>query len=130
KPFSMVELEARVRAVLRRTRQVDLAAHPGIIEAGDIQLDTISHQVVVRGRPVELAPKEFDLLHLLMSHPGKAFTQDEILDAVWGPEYIGAHELVYVHISWLRQKICVDPQHPRLVQTIRGVGYRFRPEES
>ena len=130
KPFSMVELEARVGAVLRRTRQVDLAAQPSIIEAGGIQLDAISHQVMVRGQVAELAPKEFDLLHLLMSHPGKALTLDEILDAVWGPEYIGAHELVYVHMSWLRQKICLDPQHPRLVQTVRGVGYRFTPEES
>ena len=65
-----------------------------------------------------------------MSHPRKAFTLDEILDAIWGPEYIGAHDLVYVHINWLRQKICVDPRHPQLVQTIHGVGYRFAPEES
>jgi DNA-binding response OmpR family regulator len=130
KPFSMAELEARVGAVLRRTRQVDLATQAGIIEAGDIQLDTTSHQVVVRGQPIELAPKEFDILRLLMSHPRKAFTLDEILDAIWGPEYIGAHDLVYVHINWLRQKICVDPRHPQLVQTIHGVGYRFAPEES
>jgi DNA-binding response OmpR family regulator len=130
KPFSMAELEARVAAVLRRTRQADPAAQPGLIETRDIQLDTISHQVVVRGRPVELAPKEFDILRLLMSHPGKAFTLDEILDAVWGSEYIGAHDLVYVHINWLRQKICVDPRHPQLVRTVRGVGYRLAPEGS
>jgi DNA-binding response OmpR family regulator len=128
KPFSMVELEARVGAVLRRTRQVNLAPHAGVIEAGGIQLDTISHQVMVRGQLVELAPKEFDLLHLLMSHPGKAFTLDEILDTVWGSEYIGAHDLIYVHINWLRQKICVDPRHPQLVQTVRGVGYRLALE--
>jgi two-component system KDP operon response regulator KdpE len=95
---------------------------------GEIWLDLVSHQVMVRGQPIELTPKEFDLLHLLMSRAGEMLTPNEILSVVWGPEYIGAHELVYVHVSWLRQKLGDDPHHPKYLHTVRGVGYRFLPE--
>ena len=130
KPFSLIELEARIAMVLRRIRKVSENPRAGIIEMSGIRLDPVSHQVIVRGRSVDLSPKEFDLLHLLMSRAGEALATNEILSVVWGPEYTGAHELVYVHISWLRQKLCVDPRNPQLIHTVRGVGYRFLPAES
>lgn len=129
KPFSLIELEARIGMVLRRT-QPRPGNSPEVIEMGGIRLDTKSHQVIVRGQPIELSPKEFDLLHLLMRQAGEALAANEILSKVWGPEYAGAHELVYVHISWLRQKLCLDPHNPKLIHTVRGVGYRFSPKES
>ena len=130
KPFSLIELEARIAMVLRRIRKVSENPRAGVIEMSGIRLDPVSHQVIVRGRSVDLSPKEFDLLHLLMSRAGEALATNEILSVVWGPEYTGAHELVYVHISWLRQKLCVDPRNPQLIHTVRGVGYRFLPAES
>lgn len=129
KPFSMVELEARIALVFRRLRQAQQPVLPEILDLGGVRLDPSSHQVLVRGVPVELTPKEFDLLHLLMSHAGQVLATNEILSTVWGSDYTGAFELVYVHISWLRQKLCLDSKQPRLIHTIRGVGYRFAPEE-
>jgi DNA-binding response OmpR family regulator len=130
KPFTMMELEARVNMVLRRTRQASQGLRSAAIEVGNIRLDPSSHEVVVHGQPIELSPKEFDLLHLLMSRAGEALTTNEILSVVWGPEYTGAHELVYVHVSWLRQKLGVDPRSSELIHTVRGVGYRFIPGEA
>ncbi len=128
KPFSMVELEARIDVVFRRLRQASQPS-PQVIDLGGIRLDVASHQVTVRGKLVDLTPTEFDLLHFLMSHPGKALTNNEILSSVWGPQYMGAFELVYVHVSWLRQKLAVEDQVQRFIQTVRGIGYRFAPEE-
>ncbi len=128
KPFSLIELEARIGAVLRRSQPASQTLLPDVVELGDIRLDTTSHQVSVRGQAVELSPKEFDLLYLLMSHAGQVVSTNEILSTVWGPEYLGAHELVWVHISWLRQKLGTDPQGPHLIRNVRGVGYRFVPE--
>jgi DNA-binding response OmpR family regulator len=130
KPFSLIELEARIAMVLRRIRKVSDSPRSGLVEISGIRLDPVSHEVIVRGQPIDLSPKEFDLLHLLMSRAGEALATNEILSVVWGPEYTGAHELVYVHISWLRQKLCVDPRVPQLIHTVRGVGYRFLPAES
>jgi DNA-binding response OmpR family regulator len=130
KPFSLIELEARIAMVLRRIRKVSETPRAGVVEMSGIRLDPVSHEVIVRGRSVDLSPKEFDLLQLLMSRAGEALATNEILSVVWGPEYTGAHELVYVHISWLRQKLCVDPSNPQLIHTVRGVGYRFLPAES
>jgi DNA-binding response OmpR family regulator len=128
KPFSMIELEARIGTVLRRTREDSQHLQASVMEVGEIRLEPASHQVTVRGLLIELTPKEFDLLHLLMSRAGEVLTTNEILSLVWGPEYIGAHDLVYVHVSWLRQKLCDNPRHPKLLHTVRGVGYRFIPE--
>ena len=130
KPFSLIELEARIAMVLRRSRRANENPRGSVIEMGGIRLDPASHQVIVRSQPVDLSPKEFDLLHLLMSRAGEALATNEILSVVWGPEYTGAHELVYVHISWLRQKLCVDQRDPQVIHTVRGVGYRFLPAES
>lgn len=129
KPFSLIELEARIGMVLRRTRQAAQSPRGDVIEISGVRLDTLSHQVTVQGAPVDLSPKEFDLLHLLMSRAGEALTANEILSQVWGPEYTGAHELVYVHVSWLRQKLRVNPDDAKLIHTVRGVGYRFLSAE-
>jgi DNA-binding response OmpR family regulator len=129
KPFSMIELEARIGTVLRRTREASQHLRTSVIEMGGIRLEPASRQMMVRGQLIELSLKEFDLLHLLMSRAGEVLTTNEILSAVWGPEYLGAHELVYVHVSWLRQKLGDNPRHPKLLHTVRGVGYRFMPEE-
>ena len=132
KPFSMIELEARIGMVLRRTRKFEnsQSLQASVIEKGGIRLDLANHQVFVKGQPIDLTPKEFDLLHLFMNRAGEVLTPNEILSTTWGPEYIGAHDLIYVHVSWLRQKLHDDPRHPKLLRTIRGVGYRFTPEES
>lgn len=129
KPFSMIELEARIGVALRRMRENNPSPVTSDIEIGGLRLDPVGHQVWLHDQPVILTPKEFDLLHFFMSRPGEMLTPNEILTAVWGPEYTGAHELVYVHVSWLRQKINDNPRHPKLLHTVRGVGYRFMLEE-
>jgi len=92
---------------------------------GNASLDPKSHEVVVRGKKVELPPKEFELLRLLMANAGTVLSTAYLLDAVWGEEFAGAVQVLYVHIGWLREKIEDDPRRPQLVQTVRGVGYKF-----
>lgn len=126
KPFSTDELIARIRAVLRRARPRP-ASPPTVLEAGGIRLDPVSRRVSVRGTPVALRPKEFELLRLLMLHRGEVLTRDTLLDQVWGPAFCGDVKTLAVHIRWLRQRIEEDPDNPRLLHTVRGVGYRFEP---
>lgn len=130
KPFRMRELLARVRVVLRRLRRESAPATEQELRVGDILLDARAHEVRVRGERVDLAPKEFELLRLLMANAGAALTSDYLLDAVWGEEFAGALQVLYVHMGWLRERIEVDPRHPRYIQTVRGVGYRLVPEEN
>ena len=92
---------------------------------GEIYLDVEAHRVEVRGRDVTLTPREFELLQLLMSNAGRALSRQEILDTVWGTEWFGDENVVEVFVRQLRRKIEVDPDRPRLVETVRGVGYRF-----
>ncbi|MBM3939952.1 MAG: response regulator transcription factor [SAR202 cluster bacterium] len=127
KPFSMRELLARVRAMLRRSRkQGDGAAPPNrVLRAGDLELDVTGHTARLRNEVLDLKPREFELLALLMEHRGRAFTRDNILERLWGHDYIGDPRTVDVHIRWLREKIEPDPGHPSRIITIRGVGYRF-----
>jgi two-component system alkaline phosphatase synthesis response regulator PhoP len=127
KPFSPRELVARVRAVLRRSGAVD-EAEPEIIENGVIRIDLRQHLVKVRGEEVELTPKEFDFLKLLLLNPGRAFTREFLLEHLWGYEYFGDTRTVDVHVRRLRQKIENDPANPEYLETVRGVGYRFRGE--
>jgi DNA-binding response OmpR family regulator len=131
KPFSMRELIARIRAQLRRLdMQPKSAAFPTVSQAGALTLNRDQHLVAKGGQPVELRPKEFDLLSVLMARPGHAFERGELLDAVWGPEWIGDTRTLDVHIRWLRQKLEDDPSEARYILTVRGLGYRFaRPEE-
>ncbi|MSQ12216.1 MAG: response regulator transcription factor [Dehalococcoidia bacterium] len=129
KPFSMRELLARVRALLRRPRLVKSGASPEapheVLRAGDLEIDLSAHTVNLRGAPVVLKPREFDLLALLVSNKGRAMTRDAVLERIWGHDYIGDTRTVDVHIRWLREKVEATPSAPKRIITIRGVGYRF-----
>ncbi len=123
KPFSMRELTARVRAVLRRAGSPSHV--PDVLRAADITLDRTSRVVAVGSRQVDLTPTEFDLLTVLMSSPGRAFSRLELLERVQDTDFEGYERTIDVHIRNLRAKIEPDPRHPRYIETIYGVGYRF-----
>lgn len=128
KPFSMRELLARVRAMLRRSRmasETPPSSRGELFKAGDIEIDLTSHTARLGGAALELKPREFDLLVLLVANKGRAFTRDQILERLWGHDYIGDTRTVDVHIRWLREKIEAAPGSPKRIITIRGVGYRF-----
>ncbi|RJO61173.1 MAG: DNA-binding response regulator [Dehalococcoidia bacterium] len=130
KPFGIRELMARVRAMLRRRQmlnQESSASRDGvtIIKADSIEMDETRHSVLLKGKPLELTPKEFDLLAFLVKNSGQVFKREQLLDRVWGYDYAGDTRTVDVHISWLRQKIENDSQHPQHLITLRGVGYKF-----
>lgn len=128
KPFSMPELLARVRNLLRRAASSptsDLAGRSEIIRSEDLTIDQISHSVTLGDKTIEMKPREFSLLALLASNKGRAFTRNQILERLWGHDYIGDSRTVDVHVRWLREKIELDPSKPRRIVTIRGLGYRF-----
>jgi len=127
KPFSPRELVARVRAVLRRSGAIE-EGEPDVIEIGDIKMDLRQHLVKIRGQEVELTPKEYDFLKLLLLNPGRAFTREFLLEHLWGYEYFGDTRTVDVHVRRLRQKIEGDAAEPSYLETVRGVGYRLRGE--
>jgi DNA-binding response OmpR family regulator len=128
KPFSPGELVARVRAHLRRVQLDSLPPKAdGVLSGGDIRLDAHNRSVEVNGIPVNLTAKEFDLLHYLMAHPGRAFSRDDLLDAVWDRNFFGDASTVTVHIRRLREKIERDPGRPTHVKVVWGVGYKFDP---
>ena len=124
KPFSMRELLARVRALLRRPRTAH-AQQKESISTGGLEIDLVGHRVTVLGKPVELAPREFELLALFAKNEGRALTRDQILNGIWGRDYVGDSRTVDVHVRGLRKKIEADPNSPRLIVTLRGLGYRF-----
>jgi two-component system, OmpR family, alkaline phosphatase synthesis response regulator PhoP len=126
KPFSVRELVARVKAVLRRTSP---AADGTRFTFLNISVDFDKHEVKKDGHKVDLTLKEFELLEILVKNKGRVMTRDFLLDKVWGYEYAGETRTVDVHIRHLRQKIEDDDKNPRLIETIRGVGYRFNSEE-
>ena len=128
KPFSMRELLARVRNLIRRassSQTSDLEASGEIIRSEDLTIDQISHSVTLGDKNIEMKPREFSLLALLASNKGRAFTRNQILERLWGYDYIGDSRTVDVHVRWLREKIELDPSKPRRIVTIRGLGYRF-----
>ena len=129
KPFSMRELVVRVRNSLRRrslaSSENNSSDSKEIIKAGDLEIDLTSHVIKLSGENLEMKPREFDLLVMLASSKGRAFTRDQILERLWGHEYIGDIRTVDVHVRWIREKIEVDPGKPSRIVTIRGVGYRF-----
>ena len=125
KPFRTRELLARIRVVLRRIAREPAPPTDAVITVGEVALDPKSHEVTVRGAKVELPPKEFELLRLLLANAGNVLTTNYLLDAVWGEEFAGALQVLYVHIGWLREKIEPDPRRPRYIQTVRGAGYKF-----
>jgi len=124
KPFSLGELVARIRALLRRSR-VSTPATLNRFHSGDLTLDLITRRVTLRGKRLEMSPKEFSLLAELMRNERAVLSRDLLLERVWGYDFVGNTRTVDVHIRWLREKIEPDPSHPRYIQTVRGVGYRF-----
>jgi DNA-binding response OmpR family regulator len=130
KPFSIRELIARIKALLRRSKAGKNAGElPGekneLLKAGDISIDLIKHIVLKMGNEVELNPKEFELLALLMRNRGQVISREQILRKVWGYDFIGNDRTVDVHIRWIRQKLEEDPQLPGYIVTVRGYGYKF-----
>jgi DNA-binding response OmpR family regulator len=127
KPFSMRELLARVRAMLRRADMSKLQPvdRQKKLMSGDLEIDIDRHQAFFRGSPLDLTPKEYDLLAFLAKNKGFVFSREQLLEKVWGYDYAGDTRTVDVHIRWLRQKIESDPAHPRNLLTIRGAGYKL-----
>lgn len=128
KPFSMRELLARVKALLRRVELIHSNEGASLkpLREGALELDLNSHRASYEGKTIHLKPKEFELLAFLMRHRGRAFSRDQLLEQVWGYEYAGDTRTVDVHIRWLREKVERDPSRPQLIETVRGVGYRFK----
>lgn len=125
KPFSLRELLARVRAMLRRARMVEMQPEEPVLKVGDIEVDIPHHRASVSGRVLELTPKEFDLLAFLARNKGLVFSRDRLLEKVWGYDFAGDTRTVDVHIRWLRQKIEPQPDNPRYLVTVRGAGYKL-----
>ena len=126
KPFSLRELSARIRAIFRRGEQVAAAANQAIVDLGNVQVDISGHRITRDGVDVPVKPKVFELLAFLVQHAGQVVTRDQLLERVWGYDYTGETRTVDVHVHWLRAAIEPDPEHPTLVQTIRGIGYVLR----
>lgn len=126
KPFSLRELTARIRALLRRSKPADTeSGNVEIHQYEDLLMNLTEHKVTVQGKPVELSPKEFKILAMLMSSPNKVFSREDLLEQVWGLDFYGDTKTVDVHIRWLREKIESDASNPKYVQTVRGFGYRL-----
>jgi len=131
KPFDLDVLLARIKAVLRRSRHSFVpSTEMAPLAVGDLVIDPAAHVVTVEGKSVELPPREFALLHALALEPGHVISADDLLTRVWGAEYQGEPQVVYVHIRWLREKLEEDPHHPRRIITVRGVGYKLAMGEA
>ena len=125
KPYSSRELIARIRAVLRRGDHSDITDASGPLEVGPVRLDVDRHIITVNGAPVALPLKEFELLEFLMRNSGRVLTRMQLIDRVWGSDYVGDTKTLDVHIKRLRAKIEVDPANPELIHTVRGMGYKM-----
>ena len=126
KPFSSRELVARIRAVMRRGSEGDELV-PGTIEAGPVRMDVERHVVTVDSKSVPMPLKEFDLLELLLRNAGRVLTRMQLIDRVWGSDYVGDTKTLDVHVKRLRAKVEPDPANPRYLVTVRGLGYKFEP---
>jgi two-component system phosphate regulon response regulator PhoB len=125
KPFGMSELIARCRALLRRHQWSKAQSNAEILTYKDIELHSSEFRVVVKGQEVNLSPKEFRLLELFLQSPNRVWSREELIQSIWGADFIGDRKTVDVHIRWLREKIEPDPANPQYVTTLRGFGYRF-----
>ncbi len=130
KPFGMRELVARVRALLRRAANDTPADADNLLHVGNVSLDVARHEVNVHKngamQEVDLAPKEFELLRVLLTNKGKAVLRESLLERVWGEEFFGDERTLDVHIRWLREKIEINPSQPQHILTVRGIGYKFK----
>jgi DNA-binding response OmpR family regulator len=130
KPFDVDVVLAHIKAVLRRSSAKSLSEKAGErLVVGDLEIAPASHIATCAGRPLDLSPREFDLLHTLASQPEKVIATEDLLAQVWGAEFVGQPQVVYVHIRWLRQKIEENPNKPKRILTIRGVGYKLIPQQ-
>lgn len=125
KPYSSRELIARIRAVLRRGDLSDSTTEVGVLSVGPVRLDIDRHIITVNGLPVSLPLKEFELLEFLMRNAGRVLTRIQLIDRVWGSDYVGDTKTLDVHIKRLRAKIEKDPANPEFIQTVRGMGYKM-----
>ena len=131
KPFDLDVLLARIKAVLRRSQNAAAPpAETAPLKVGDLTIDPAAHTITLGGKSVDLPPREFDLLHTLALEVGHVLSAEDLLARVWGAEYEGEPQVVYVHIRWLREKLEKDPHHPSRIITVRGVGYKLEPQES
>jgi two-component system response regulator RegX3 len=130
KPYRMRELVARMRAVLRRAPVGPGPLDDESVEIGDVRLDAGRHEVTVRAEVVALPRKEFELLQTLMLHAGRVLTREQLLDEVWGVDYVGDTKTLDVHVKRIRSKIETEPSHPTRLTTVRGVGYRYEATAS
>jgi len=131
KPFDINILLARINALLRRSQRpaIQPSKSSGILEVGDLVIDPKAHAVTVNGQPVTFSPIEFKLLHAFALEAGQVLSTDDLLARVWGAEYVGQPQVVYVHVNNLRSKLEETPNQPRRIITIRGVGYKLVPQE-
>jgi len=127
KPYSPRELVARIRAVLRRRSQEPVDAVGATLAAGPVRMDVERHVVTVGGDTVPLPLKEFELLELLLRNAGRVLTRGQLIDRVWGADYVGDTKTLDVHVKRLRSKIEPEPSQPRYLVTVRGLGYKFEP---
>jgi len=131
KPFSLRELQARIRALLRRTEPGAAGAAGGAVqgplELGAVQVDLAGHRILRDGQAVPIKPRAFELLAFLVRNAGQVFSREQLLQKVWGYDYAGETRTVDVHVHWLRRNVEEDPASPRFIQTVRGVGYVYRP---
>jgi len=128
KPFSSRELVARIRAVLRRQGDVE-EVESAVLTGGPVRMDVDRHIVAVRGRQVQLPLKEFELLEVLLRNAGRVLTRGQLIDRVWGADYVGDTKTLDVHVKRLRAKVEADPSNPRCILTVRGLGYKFDPAD-
>ncbi|HEY8533980.1 MAG TPA: response regulator transcription factor [Micromonospora sp.] len=127
KPYSPRELVARIRAVLRRHSAEPIEERSSVLIAGPVRMDVDRHVVTVDGRPIQLPLKEFELLELLLRNAGRVLTRGQLIDRVWGADYVGDTKTLDVHVKRLRSKIEPEPSTPRYIITVRGLGYKFEP---
>ncbi|HEX6967944.1 MAG TPA: response regulator transcription factor [Micromonosporaceae bacterium] len=127
KPYSPRELVARIRAVLRRRAVEAAELSTAVLSAGPVRMDVERHVVTVNGEPIQLPLKEFDLLEMLLRNSGRVLTRGQLIDRVWGADYVGDTKTLDVHIKRLRSKIEPEPSAPRHIVTVRGLGYKFEP---
>jgi len=130
KPFDVDVLIAHIKAVLRRAESPPQSISLSSITIGDLTLDPQTRQATLQGTPLALSPREFDVLYVLASHSPNVVSTEDLLAQVWGSEFEGQPQVVYVHIRWLREKIEAEPNNPKRILTVRGIGYRYVPSEN
>ena len=126
KPFNILEVKARIKAIMRRSSKAAKEENASVLKAGELSMDRESRRVFIAEREVNLTAKEFDLLELLLTNPGKVFSREKLLNVVWGYEYPGDVRTVDVHVRRLREKVEANPSDPRYVYTKWGVGYYYK----